>query len=154
MKDGKRRQAEYARRLRDAGLRQVGVWVSDAEYEVVKQLSTTGGRGKSREAHSPAVVARAVAGETRMLLPLAAGGLVSDDWRRGGRPPLFCCVLGGSGDLTAMAVKGGASAPPNMAGAEFGRAFHEIGEKSEFTLDVAFVPAAIDQEHLSRLLAL
>ena len=41
----------------------------------------------------------------------------------------------------------GASAPPDMGRAQLGGAVHEIGEKGELSLDVAFVPAAIDQDH-------
>src|ERR1700735_366888 len=40
-----------------------------------------------------------------------------------------------------------ASAPPDMGRAQLGCAVYEIGEKGEILLDVAFVPAAIDQEH-------
>ena len=34
-----------------------------------------------------------------------------------------------------------------MSRAQLGGAVHEIGEKGELSLDVAFVPAAIDQDH-------
>jgi hypothetical protein len=34
-----------------------------------------------------------------------------------------------------------------MGCANLSRTIHEIGEKGELALDIAFVPAAIDQEH-------
>ena len=39
MKEGKQRQAEHAQRLREVGLRQVAVWVSDTESWMIAQAS-------------------------------------------------------------------------------------------------------------------
>jgi hypothetical protein len=39
MKEGKQRQAEHAQRLREVGLRQIAVWVSDTESWMVAQAS-------------------------------------------------------------------------------------------------------------------
>src|SRR5208337_689661 len=46
----------------------------------------------------------------------------------------------------------GGSAPSHMRRAEFDALVHEIGELRELLLDVAFGAAAIDHEHLPRLL--
>jgi hypothetical protein len=66
MKDGKRRQAEYAQRLREAGLREVSVWMTEDEYELVKEL----GRGRKRRW---AETARAPRG-LRVLAPASSRG--------------------------------------------------------------------------------
>ena len=41
-----------------------------------------------------------------------------------------------------------------MGRADFRRAVHEVGEKRELPLDIAFVPAAIDEEHGARFTSL
>ena len=46
-----------------------------------------------------------------------------------------------------LAWWGGASAPPDMGRANLRRAVHEIGEKRELALDIAFVPTAIGEQH-------
>jgi hypothetical protein len=77
------------------------------------------------------------------------GGEATRLERRKDREPRTCA--GARGELArpwedgrAGRMEWGASAPSEMGRAQLGGAVHEIGEKGEFSLDVAFVPAAID----------